>query len=205
MIIYAERLLTPAGWHDRQCVTVENGAIQSVEPGEKGDVACKLLAPGLFDIHCHGGEGFYSLIPDENALRAYLLRQAKSGVTDVLIGLSTAPGAGEYRRCLDFAREAMRRQREGLLSGARIQGVHLEGPFLNPARCGAMNPDSMLAPSPETYDRIFGDYDDMVRLVTLAPELPGARELTAHLLKKGIRVQAGHTDATFEQAEQAFG
>ncbi|MBO4884754.1 MAG: N-acetylglucosamine-6-phosphate deacetylase [Clostridia bacterium] len=205
MIIYARKLLTPAGWRENQLVAVRNGLIESIEPGAEGDLSADILAPGFFDIHCHGGEGFYTLRPEWPSFEKYLMRLAERGVTDLLLGLSTYSGADGYRAALDFAREAMNRQARGELPGAYIQGVHLEGPFLNPRRCGAMNPEAMLTPSPEAYDALFGACDDIVRLVTIAPERDGARELTAHLLKKGICVQAGHTDATCEQAEAAFG
>ena len=205
MIIHAQKLLTPAGWRENQCVAVENGRIESIGPGDAGDLTAPILAPGLFDIHCHGGEGFHSLRPSWERLEKYLVKLAECGVTDLLIGLSACPSPEDYRAALDFAREAMERQKKGALPGAAVQGVHLEGPFLNPRRCGAMNPEAMPAPSPTAYEALFGGYDDIVKLVTLAPEREGARELTAHLLKKGVRVQAGHTDATCEEAEAAFG
>ena len=205
MIIHARRLLTPAGWRENQLVTVTGGIIESIAPGTAGDLSADILAPGFFDIHCHGGEGFHSLRPEWPVFKKYLLRLAECGVTDLLIGLSACGSLEQYRIALDFAREAMEKQARGELTGAFIQGVHLEGPFLNPRRCGAMDASAMPEPSMETYEKMFGNYSDIVRLVTLAPEREGARELTAHLLKKGVCVQAGHTDATCEQAEEAFG
>jgi len=205
MIIHARKLLTPAGWRADQLVTVSGGLVESVAPGTEGDLHADVLAPGLFDTHCHGGEGFHSLHPDWTRLEDYLRRLARCGVTDLLVALSACASAQTYRDALDFVREAMRRQARGELPGASVQGVHLEGPFLNPRRCGAMDPEAMPAPSPEAYEALFGGYDDLVKLVTLAPEREGARALTAHLLKKGVCVQAGHTDATCEQAEAAFG
>lgn len=205
MIIHARKLLTPAGWRENQCVAVSGGRIEAIYPGEGGDLSADILAPGFFDIHCHGGEGFHSLRPDWARLEKYLARLAACGVTDLLIALSACKSPADYHSALDFIRQAMARQAKGDLPGAAIQGAHLEGPFLNPRRCGAMDPEAMPAPSPAAYEALFGGYDDVVRLVTLAPEREGARDLTAHLLKKGIRVQAGHTDATCEEAEAAFG
>ena len=208
MIIYARKLLTPAGWRENQRVAVGEGVIEAVGPavpGEKADLRVEILAPGLFDIHCHGGEGFHSLHPDWARLEKYLLKLAGLGVTDLLVGLSACGSAALYRTALDFVREAMARQARGELPGAAIQGVHLEGPFLNPRRCGAMDASAMPEPSPAAYEALFAGYDDIVKLVTLAPEREGARELAAHLLNKGFCVQAGHTDATCEQAEEAFG
>ncbi|MBQ8955228.1 MAG: amidohydrolase family protein, partial [Clostridia bacterium] len=205
MIIHAKKLLTPAGWRQDQLVTVEHGLISAIEPGTEGDWHAAILAPGLFDIHCHGGEGFHSLHPDWGRLEKYLLKLAECGVTDLLIDLSACKSPETYRAALDFTRQAVEKQSRGELPGAFIQGVHLEGPFLNPRRCGAMDASAMPDPSPEAYEALFGGYDDLVKLVTLAPEREGARALAAHLLKKGVRVQAGHTDATCEQAEAAFG
>ena len=205
LIIHARKLLTPAGWRENQLVTIRGGLIESIEPGEGGDLSADLLAPGFFDTHCHGGAGFHSLLPDRARLEAYLLRLAECGVTDLLVSLSACASPERYRAALDFTREAMNKQARGELPGAFIQGVHLEGPFLNPRRCGAMDASAMPEPSVEAYEALFGGYDDIVKLVTLAPERQGARELTAHLLKKGVVVQAGHTDATCEQAEAAFG
>lgn len=204
MKIYAKKLLTPGGWRENQVVEIENGSIARVFPGEEGDFTCDLLTPGLFDVHAHGGEGFYSLSPRQDLLEKYLMRLARGGITDVLIGVSTYVGAEGYHKALDFIRNAMEMQEKGELGGVRIRGVHLEGPFLSPDRPGAMNPDAMLAPTPENFDSIFAPYMDIIKLVTLAPEREGARELTAYLLKNGICVQAGHTDATYEQAEAAF-
>ena len=68
-----------------------------------------------------------------------------------------------------------------------------------------MNGDWMPLPSPEAFDERFGKYVNQIRMVTIAPEREGARELTAHLLKKGIKVQSGHTDATYEEAQEGFG
>lgn len=209
MKIFAERMLTPGGWRERMCATVEDGRIVSarpMEPGERGDLNCARLTAGLFDTHQHGGAGYSTQYADMDRLKDYLVRQAESGVTDVLIGLSARERTGDdYRALMDFIRSATELQRQGGLPGARIRGVHLEGPFLNPARHGGMPEEAMLRPHPATYEQLFGGYDDMVKLVTLAPELPGAQALTEHLNRKGIGVQAGHTEATYEQAAQAFG
>lgn len=202
MRIYAEHLLTPGGWRANQVVETEGGAIRRVYDGTDGDEKCVYLTPGLFDVHAHGGEGFYYYEPDWELLKKYLIRVAKSGVTDVLYTTGTLQ---DYTVTMEMAKRAMQEQAAGGLSGARIRGVHLEGPFLSPKRTGAMNGDWMPAPSPEAFDERFGKYMDIIRMVTVAPEREGARELTEHLLKKGIRVQAGHTDATYEEAQRGFG
>lgn len=202
MKIYAKRLLTPGGWRADQVVQTEGGVIQAVYSGRDGDRRCEALTPGLFDVHCHGGEGFYTSIPNRERLTLYLNRLARGGVTDILFTTSTL---AEYGPSLRLAREAMEAQAVGRLGGAVIRGVHLEGPFLSRLRPGAMEPERMPAPSVQAFEERFAEYADLVRLVTIAPENEGARELAQYLMRRGIRVQAGHTDATYEQAEEAFG
>ena len=206
MRIFAEKLLTPGGWRESMCVTVEDGWIQSAEPGTDGDLRCTCLTAGLFDTHQHGGEGFSAKYADMDRLRDYLVRQAELGVTDVLMCLysHTENEGDSYGALMDFTRSAIELQERGGLPGARIRGVHLEGPFLNPDKNGGMLKEAMIRPHPATYEHIFGGYDDLVKIVTLSPELANAKELTEHLLAKGIHVQAGHTDASYEQAQAAF-
>lgn len=88
--------------------------------------------------------------------------------------------------------------------GARIHGVHLEGPFLNPLRCGALNPSSFLKPSIESLKMLLEGYEDVVKIITISPELDGALEVIGKAREMGILVNMGHSDATFEQAEEAF-
>ena len=204
--LYARRLLTPAGWREDQVITIRDGVIQGVESGHEGDLRAEIAAPGLFDVHCHGGAGYTSHRTDPDRLAVFLDTLASCGVTDVLLTVGTAstPDPSHYASVLGFIRDAMARQARGELGGAAIRGVHMEGPFLSPDRRGAMDPAGMLALSPETWDQYFGAYEDIIRLVTIAPERDGARALAAHLLGKGLCLQAGHTDATADQADEAF-
>ena len=202
MKIHAGRLLTPGGWRDDQVVEIRDGRIARIDPGTDGDMHCDRLTPGLFDVHAHGGEGFYYYQPDRAAYEKYLTKAAVLGVTDVLFTTGTQEA---YEESLRMARSAMDEQAAGTLGGAKIRGIHLEGPFLSPKRPGAMKGGLMPVPSPEAFDERFAAYEDIIRMVTVATEREGARELVMHLLGKGIKVQSGHTDATYEEAERAFG
>ena len=202
MKIYAKRLLTPGGWRENQVAEIRNGWIERVYAGTDGDMRCEAMTPGMFDVHAHGGEGFCYYKPERAAYERYLTRVAQSGVTDVLFSTGTQES---YGVSMEMAREVMRAQAEGKLGGAKIRGVHLEGPFLSPKRPGAMKGELMPAPSPAAFDERFGKYTDIIRMVTVAAEREGAKELIEHLLKLGIQVQSGHTDATYEEAELAFG
>ncbi|MBQ8287160.1 MAG: N-acetylglucosamine-6-phosphate deacetylase [Clostridia bacterium] len=203
MKLYAKKLLLPEGFvHDRT-VTVTDGIITAIDAGTGGDLSVPILAPGYFDLHNHGGEGYDTTSLSLELLEKFLVRLRRSGVTDLLITLLTGDAAVMAEE-LAFLRSAMELQRAGKLGGTRIVGAHLEGPFLNGAKNGAQDADFILIPSVETYDRYFGEYGDVIRLVTIAPEMEGATELAAHLVSRGIRVQAGHNLCDWETAERAF-
>ena len=203
MKIFAKRALLPDGWL-RQCVvTVEGGRIVSLAPGLQGDVNADVLTPGLLDKHQHGAYGFDAAQPNEEACGRWLRALARRGVTAILYTIGTGP-AEATRKALAFARQVMQAQKNGALPGARILGAHLEGPFINPARQGAMAEEYIQAPGIEAFNDLAGESADIVRAVTLAPEMPGADALIRHLVSRGIRVQAGHSDADAAQARSAF-
>lgn len=203
MKIFANKILLPHGFAENAVVTVDDGRITSIQEGSEGDVCTPILAPGYFDVHNHGGEGYDTTLLDRDLLTKFLTRLRKSGVTDILITLLTG-SLEQMAEELAFLRSAMALQAEGKLGGARIVGAHLEGPFLNGAKNGAQAADLILPPSIELYDRYFGEYDDVVKLVTIAPEMEGAIELAKHLTARGIMVQAGHNLCDWETAEEAF-
>lgn len=204
MRIHAAKLLTPAGWRENQVLTITGGRIEKIEAGGPADHSADVLAPGLIDLHNHGGEGFDPASCSMEKLGRFLDKMLLCGVTDALLAVSTGDPA-VLRKSLAFLRGAMKLQKTGELEGTRIRGVHLEGPFLSPKRPGAMAAERILRPDTERFRELFGDYEDIIRLATIAPEEPGAYGLAACLQQKGIKVQAGHTDATYEQAEEAFG
>lgn len=87
---------------------------------------------------------------------------------------------------------------------ARILGVHVEGPFLNPTRCGALDPRTFLTPSWYAYRQLAEGFEETIKSITLAPELDGARGLIRQIVRSGARVSMGHSDATYSQAEAGF-
>lgn len=201
MRIFAKKVLTAQGWKENQVVTVEKDQIRSVEDGWAGELSCDVLTPGLFDVHTHGGMGYYVTDTREEMQQKYLDELLRHGVTDVLLGTGSY---ADYSGILRLCRQSMEKQSRGEKGGARIRGMHLEGPFLNPGKSGAMDPRKMPVPSKENFEAIFQEYEDLVRLVTVAPEVPGAHALMDALLEKGFKVQIGHTLATFEEARAAF-
>lgn len=81
-----------------------------------------------------------------------------------------------------------------------ILGVHLEGPFLNPLRCGALDKNSFIKPTISSLERLIDGYEDIVKIITIAPEMPGALKIIEKCIKLGIKVNMGHSDATYKQA-----
>lgn len=204
MKIRARSLMLPGAFVPDQTVTIEQGRIASVGPWqEDADHTVDYLTPGLIDLHCHGGEGFNARDFGIDKIRPFLDRMLRAGVTDFLMTIST--GRREtMRHGLEVTRQAMRMQAEGQLGGARVLGAHLEGPFLSLSSPGAMQKSAIIPPSIEAFLDFFGGYEDVIREVSLAPEEPGADALIAHLLHRGIQVQAGHTYATYDEALRGF-
>jgi N-acetylglucosamine-6-phosphate deacetylase len=96
--------------------------------------------------------------------------------------------------------ELQRLKTSGLLGGAEILGVHLEGPFLNPDKCGAQRKKTFLKPSVSALLKLVKDYEDIIKIITIAPELPGALKVIEKCVSLGIKVNMGHSAATHRQA-----
>ena len=200
--ISARRVLTPAGILEGGRVLVEGERIIAVEPWE-GPFDGEILAPGYIDIHTHGGNWFDVMAPTEKGFAGWVRTLAGHGVTGVLAGVYTA-SVSVMQKCMDFYARAMEDQAGGEYPGARLLGVHLEGPFLSVKRPGAMDVKRILKPSVEAYKEICHGHEDIVRLMTVAAEEEGAAELVAYCRSRGVRLSLGHSDATAEQAREAF-
>lgn len=174
------------------------GRIEAVELDAEGGTGGDLpiVAPGLIDLHVHGYGGAEPLA----ALDRMAAALAREGTTAFLPTLfPTAPGRlGEEAQRVWGSAQALR---EG--AGARVLGLHLEGPFVNPRSAGALPKDGIAEPSVEALRAILGSATGDgrgIRTMTLAPELPGAAELVAELARAGVRVSLGHSLATAAEA-----
>jgi N-acetylglucosamine-6-phosphate deacetylase len=153
------------------------------------DVAGRFIAPGLIDIHTHGALGHTFNDPTADAYAAIAQRQLQHGVTGLLATIATAP-ISNLVACLSFAREWL----AAPPVGAQILGVHLEGPYFSPAQKGAQDPASIRTPDDGTPENLLA-FCDVIRVLTYAPELPGALALTKRLAASGIVPAAGHSSA----------
>src|SRR5262245_21757513 len=155
------------------------------------------MIQGLIDIHFHGQAGFDVMSENPEDLLGLSLHVKKQGVAGFLATFVSTPKQ-EILASLETVKKI-----QGSEKGAKILGVHLEGPFLHPERKGAHNPTHLRPPDLNEIKEWIAAGEGIVKLVTIAPELPGADEAVRFLVKKGVRVSMGHTTATFEQAAAA--
>jgi N-acetylglucosamine-6-phosphate deacetylase len=147
-----------------------------------------VIVPGFVDLHCHGGGGHTFTTGDADAARGAAAFHLGHGTTTMLASLVSSP--------FELMREATAAYRPLVESGV-LAGVHYEGPYLSGVRCGAQNPAFLRDPSIDELAELIGT--TAVRLVTIAPELPGALEAITFLRANGVAAAVGHTDATYEQ------
>jgi len=162
------------------------------------DVGGRYITPGLIDIHIHGAVGHTFNEPSAEAFTAITQETATRGLTGLLASVATA-GILDLVECLKFSQEWMKSQREG----SQVLGVHLEGPYFNAEQAGAQDPKHILAPDDGTPELLL-EYGDVIKIMTYAPELPGALELTARLAELGIVPAAGHSMARDEDVLAAM-
>jgi N-acetylglucosamine-6-phosphate deacetylase len=205
-VITNVRLMLHDGVRDG-CIVVRDGRIGGVHAGccpmppgaEVVDGRGRLLAPGLIDIHVHGGGGFDLMSDDPEQVRSYARWIARRGVTSFLVSTSGRDHADIVRKLHAIAPAIG--QIDG---GARALGFHLEGPYINPARKGAFPSAWLRPPDVREYNELVEASGGTVRQVTLAPELPGAGELIDVVVASGATAAIGHTDATYDEAMRAI-
>ncbi len=197
LLIRNARLVTPTGVREGDCLIRDGriaalGEVKSPGPMPELDAEGRYLAPGFLDLHVHGGAGADFMDADPDAARAILAFHAEHGTTGLLATIVPGP--------LDRMRRAM-----AVVAGVPgILGIHLEGPFLNPEKAGALDPGWLLPPSREALRKLVAGFEDRIRIVTFSPELPGALDLVAEIQRIGAVPAIGHTAATYEQATAAL-
>ena len=181
---------------------VEDGVFARVF-GEAGPEAVDLqgakVLPGLIDQHTHGCAGADFSDGDGAGLLRMARYYAARGVTGFAATSMTLP-----REQLEKALDSAARFRETAPEGAaRLLGVHMEGPFFNPARCGAQDPAHLRLPDPEMFRQLDEHLPGLIRILSLAPELEGALPLIEEAAQ-GHVVSLGHTEADYDTARRAF-
>ncbi|MBU2663193.1 N-acetylglucosamine-6-phosphate deacetylase [Actinoplanes bogorensis] len=167
-------------------VEVDGPAILSVNAEQPN--SDDIIVPGFVDIHCHGGGGHTFTTGDADSARGAAAFHLAHGTTTMLASLVSSP--------FELMRDATEAYRP-LIEAGLIAGVHYEGPFLSHVRCGAQNPEFLRDPSIKELTELIEIGG--VRLVTIAPELPGALEAITFLRERNVAAAVGHTDATYEE------
>jgi N-acetylglucosamine-6-phosphate deacetylase len=201
-VLYGASIVTPDevvadGWvgiSDARIGVVGRGAPPT---SDAVDLGGGYLLPAFVDIHCHGGAGADFSSADAGQLDHASRFHQRHGTKGMLASLVTAP-VDELCRRLGVVADLVESGTTCLL------GAHLEGPFLSPVRCGAQNPAFMTAPDVDAFHAMLAASRGTVKMITIAPELPGADEVIDAAAAAGVLVAIGHTDATFAQATTAI-
>lgn len=182
--------------------SVENGRFVHVledVPGPAEDLDGALVIPGLVDIHVHGCAGADFSDGDYAGLVRMARYLARRGVTSFAPASMTLP----YDALDKAFHAAARLRREGLADGARLMGIQMEGPFLSREKRGSQNPAYLRLPDWDRFLRLYDAAEGLLRIVDVAPELPGAVEFTRRASEK-CRVSVAHTAAGYDQAAAVF-
>jgi N-acetylglucosamine-6-phosphate deacetylase len=198
MILANARLVLPDGIRDSLELVVENGKIAEIRE-RSSDAAIDLkgnyIAPGFVDLHIHGALGRDTMEASPEAFQAICDYHATGGTTSLLLTTVTAP-ISEIVQVLKAVRS---------LGGAikQIAGVHVEGPFISKARAGAQRAEFIRDPDSHAVDALLA-FADVIKIMTLAPELPAVLATIDRLCLHHVLVSGGHSDASDVEARAAF-
>ena len=174
-------------------------ALSAADDTEKMDLTGYYVVPGLVDMHIHGLAGCNVLEADWRQLNDMSVELARRGITSFVPTLAAADKETTLQ-----ALERLSEAAERGLAGATVQGLYLEGPFLSPQYPGAMRRECLRLPDIEELKAYIAAARGWLRVVTIAPELPGSDALIRLCTENGITAAAGHTEADYEQAMKAF-
>ncbi len=213
----ANRLYTPVEEIQNPLLVVEDGMIAEISsrtakevPGNSklvdfGDAA---LAPGFFDIHMHGGAGLDLMraLPSEfPRLGKFLTTHGVTGYFPTTVAApldATCAALGRLADAIEASATPTRDAKDDPVQ-ARPLGIHLEGPFLSHKRRGVHPPEYLVAPTIEIFERLWQAARGHVRMLTIAPEIPGALEVIAEAARRNVCVSIGHSDAEMPVAHDA--
>ena len=195
MILTNARVVFPDGVRDAEIAISDGKIAPSAADREVIDLAGNYLAPGFVDLHIHGGRGRDTMEGTADAFRTICDYHASGGTTSLLLTTATAPSP----QILDVLRAV----RDAIDELPTLRGVHVEGPFISRERPGAQRAEFICHPEPRLVDQLL-EFSDVVRRVTIAPELPGAPAAIERFYAHNIGVSGGHSDAWDEEARAGF-
>jgi N-acetylglucosamine-6-phosphate deacetylase len=207
-VLRAERVLTPVEQIAGGAVSIGDGKVQAVGPVSTVDVPAgahvvdcgdATIIPGFIDVHIHGSGGDSAMDGPDAVVRIAEF-VTRFGVTSWLPTLTPRATIKDMADVIQVNLDAGPR----VSRGAEFLGLHLEGPFLSPKRPGAIRSEWFREPSMDDLDALLAAGKGRIRLMTLAPELPGGLDLVRRLVSSGVVASIGHSDATHDQAMAAI-
>ena len=202
-IIYNARVILPDRILENGYLIYDGDVIVAVGEGRpqgtNGLDACgKYLSAGFVDIHCHGGGDADFNDGGVESFKIPARLHAEHGTTTLVPTITTGP-VEDVIASFESFKEAKKSE-----DGARLVGIHMEGPYLSPEQAGAQDPRYIRAPKKEDYEYITKAADGCIIRWTFAPELEGAEEFSAYLKAHGILPSIGHSNAVYSDVERAF-
>jgi len=200
------KIITPLRQINQGAILIEGHSIKDLGPSDKVriaenprviDVKGMWISPGFIDLHLHGSWGGDAMAASLDDLTRIADGLVRGGVTSFLPSTLSGPLPGIVK-AIECIEGAMGKE----LKGAKILGVHLEGPYFNLEQKGAQNPEYIIPPRPEDYLPILDQHPSVIR-VSAAPEIPGALELGQELRRRGIVASIGHSNATYQEVVRA--
>ncbi len=208
LYFYGVTAITPYRQESDAAMVVEDGKIiqfgphSEVEPPAGAlriDLQGRYMLPGFIDCHVHGGLGEDFSTADQAGIEKIERFYAAHGTTSLLATVYPQPEK-PYFETLDRLVSACWPGRPGRI----LEGIHLEGPFMNPKMHGAIRADYMWKPTLKDWRRIYDRGGETIRAMTISPEMPGALEVTRDAAMRGVHLAIGHSDALYEQVAEAI-
>jgi N-acetylglucosamine-6-phosphate deacetylase len=215
-VFLARRLFTPVEEIQDAVVMVEDGKISAVGSRSQAplpsqakvvDFGDSVLTPGFFDIHMHGGAGvdvMRASAPEFSRLGKFLIQHAVTGYFPTTVAAPLDATCKALERLADAIEAADSADAaNGNSVEAQPLGIHLEGPFLSHKRRGVHPPEYLVEPTLKIFEQLWQAARGHVRMMTIAPEIPGAMEVIAAAARRGVCVSIGHSDADLPVARKA--
>ena len=198
MIISAATVLIDQELQKEVWLEIEDGVIRSINSGTTPEYDLRyegILIPGFVDIHCHGGGGKYFGSLADSQIDQVIATHRAGGTVAGLASLVTEPIENlisQIKRLVPFAQRG------------EIAGIHLEGPYLSHARCGAHDPNLLRTPTLAEVQTLLDAGQGFIKMITIAPELDGALEVIEYLAKSGVIAAIGHSQSDAATAQAAI-
>ena len=198
MVIKNGKIVTPTQILEGYDILIENGIIREIDKNLNDGIALDAegayVTPGFVDIHTHGGYGADFMDSTEEAFETALQFHLDNGTTTVIATSCTAPKESIVS-FLEFTKKYLAATPE---KAKIVPGVHLEGPYLSVRNRGAQKEEELAVPNTDDYSYMLR-YSDVIKTVTISPELPGAEKMTKRLCDAGIVVSGGHDDGIYPE------